>query len=519
MVENRIPRGKNAVSELRKKKIKEIADREARKEQIHRMESVLLQKLGNTADLSDASKAVRVAAVREFLTHEENHFDIKEKRRISEYVIFLRSQIENKVARNKKAEKEAAEMAKRDADLRAERSSAPAKEEPKKQNERLKLRLDDPKVDPWALMSMVNNIDAEDGLKKDHDKAISKQKAMAGILSDQVKQKKAIEGEAKEESKKYVDEQRRKYNEWKREQELAEKREADKSRQLRRDRQEHIEQLKHRKKQTAKELRDAELEMMEKIKIDLRKEENKKIEKREEERRSLAFAKKENMEREKLKQKQREEEAALDAKLMREYKAKLDREEEKRIEQFNARLARYEAISLQREEAGFNKKEREKILKVERKILREALAKEKADAERERSDREMLIEKQRRINEDNQMMAKQKLSMEKRKKKAEEAYSVQFRKDIELILEEEREKQMKKKEMDKDHCEQLKEQIKMREKAKEECLDCPHMTDIEKSMNREIMRRIENDSIVQEKILKRMVENEQKKVKPVEAEE
>lgn len=515
MTEN--PRGKNVVSEKRKKRIKDIADREARKEQVHRMGSVLLQNLlGNTAGVSDSSKAVRVAVVRDFLKHEENHFDIKDKRRICELVVWLRSQIKTQVAQNKEAEQESARAAKRDAERKAVISSAPAMKEPKKENERPTLKLDNPKVDPWALMSMVNNIDAEDGLKKDHHKAISKQKAMAGFLSDQVKQKKAAEEEVKEESKKYVDEQNRKYNEWKREQELAEKREADKSRQLRRDRQEHIEQLKLEKKQTAKELRGAELVMIEKIKIDLRKEEEQKFVKREGERRSLAFAKKENMEREKLKQKQSEDEAALDAKLMREYKAKLDREDEKRIEQFNARLARYEAISLQREESGFNKKEREKILKVERKVLREALAKEKSDAERERCDKEMLIEKQRRINEDNQMLAKQKLSMERQKKKTEEAYSVQFRKDIELILAEEREKQTRKKEMDKNHCEKLKEQIKLQEKAKEECLDCPHMTGIEKSMNREIMRRIENDPIMQEKITKRMVENEQKKIKSVE---
>lgn len=50
MTEN--PRGKNVVSEKRKKRIKDIADREARKEQVHRMGSVLLQNLlGNTVSL------------------------------------------------------------------------------------------------------------------------------------------------------------------------------------------------------------------------------------------------------------------------------------------------------------------------------------------------------------------------------------------------------------------------------------------------------------------------------------
>lgn len=107
------------------------------------------------AGVSDSSKAVRVAVVRDFLKHEENHFDIKDKRRICELVVWLRSQIKTQVAQNKEAEQESARAAKRDAERKAVISSAPAMKEPKKENERPTLKLDNPKVDPWALMSMV----------------------------------------------------------------------------------------------------------------------------------------------------------------------------------------------------------------------------------------------------------------------------------------------------------------------------------------------------------------------------
>lgn len=91
------------------------------------------------------------------------------------------------------------------------------------------------------------------------------------------------------------------------------------------------------------------------------------------------FGKKERMER---------EEKAEDVRLMKLKMKMMDDEEKARKQAFNDRVAKYEKFSTKYQEKGAGKENREKELKMERIILRDAAAKEARDIKREVDDKE-----------------------------------------------------------------------------------------------------------------------------------
>jgi hypothetical protein len=86
-------------------------------------------------------------------------------------------------------------------------------------------------------------------------------------------------------------------------------------------------------------------------------------------------------------EKDEREEKAEDHRLMLQMKAMMLKSEQDRKDAFNARVAKYDEYSTKWQESGAGKQQREAELKWERKILREAAAKDAADIKREEDDK------------------------------------------------------------------------------------------------------------------------------------
>ena len=170
-------------------------------------------------------------------------------------------------------------------------------------------------------------------------------------------------------------------------------------------------------------------------------------------------------------------------------------------------MKRYEDIGQQWADSGTGKKQREAELHMERKILREAQAKEQADLDRERNDKEQLRLNKKMMMETNRKMAADKLAREKALHDKESIYATRFRREGEAFGAEEEIRKQAEREKAKRHCELLKLQMKEQQLLQKRV----DMSETEMSLNRAQMDLILKDPIVGEKIVRKL--NEKKEMK------
>ena len=304
---------------------------------------------------------------------------------------------------------------------------------------------------------------------------------MATVLNEQIRVKNQCEREKQLEEEKFLALQTQKSTEWKIEQETVKRKDREKSINLGRLRQHQINELKEKKKKEQEKSRSIELQEILEIRQRLEEEEEHKRQMKVLERERWAKIMVENDKGFKERQLQTEREAALDAKLMADMKTRLDVEQVMRERTYTERLARSETKAKQIVETG-TVREKEEQLKLQRKVLREVQAKERAQMEKDRRKREMLHQKKKDIMETNNRMEEEKRQREKETEKIEEDFAAQCRREKEALLAEEEAKRIKKAETQKEYSKDLKSQIS-EQKAQQPIDD---MTRVERSVNKKV---------------------------------
>mmetsp|Transcript_24071 Transcript_24071/g.45306 ORF Transcript_24071/g.45306 Transcript_24071/m.45306 type:complete len:492 (+) Transcript_24071:1-1476(+) len=206
-------------------------------------------------------------------------------------------------------------------------------------------------------------------------------------------------------------------------------------------------------------------------------------------------------------EKEEREQKAEDHRLMLQMKAMMLKQEQDRKSAFNARVAKYEEFSSKWQEAGAGKEQREAELKWERKILREAHAKDAADIKREEDDIKKVKDMALFLQTEN-------LKMAAAKERAEEKYEAEdairnnaIRKAGEAYqaggwerAQEERKKGMKyARELMKQRMEVARRETKI------------EMGNVERIMNRKFLNKLQNDPQIIEDIQNKMFEKKKMK--------
>eukprot|EP00903_Cladosiphon_okamuranus_P010163 g9623.t1 len=220
------------------------------------------------------------------------------------------------------------------------------------------------------------------------------------------------------------------------------------------------------------------------------------LQKRNEVARLLREMNRENVAKLALREKQKLKEAEEDKRLMKEYQERLDREQAERAAAHKKRLERYEMIGNQWAEFGAGKKQHDKDVAEERRVLAEAAIKEKADQDREKRDKEALRADRLRCLEDNKRLMDEKVARKKAEDLLEAKYAQQFRSEGEEHAAKDvaRKNQMLRQKQD--HARKLKDQMR----ATRAALKTVQMTDTERQMNGDLLRQLQENRDLQEKI-------------------
>jgi len=220
------------------------------------------------------------------------------------------------------------------------------------------------------------------------------------------------------------------------------------------------------------------------------------------ERKRLEKIKIANLEREKLLEARARKDAEEETRLAAEYIAKVDREQAARDKALEDRMSRYEEIGQQWADSGAGKRQREAELTLERKILREAAAKDAADLAREHRDLENLRLNKKMMMETNLAMAEDKRRREKAQHDHDSIYATRFRREGEAFGAEEAARKAEDRGKARRHCELLKLQIDEQKLLKKRV----DMSETEMSLNRAQMDLILKDPITGAKIMKKLNE-------------
>mmetsp|Transcript_22264 Transcript_22264/g.46258 ORF Transcript_22264/g.46258 Transcript_22264/m.46258 type:complete len:521 (+) Transcript_22264:57-1619(+) len=478
----------------RRAKIQKLADLEAERSKRSRLESLLSQKLVakyGTRVKSETNRVIK-KTVKAFLSGAA-HISEADLRSVE---VQVKQAIEAaSITRSSEPETSFAAETEEDTGKKPSSSSAPTKTP-------LVLDPDDPKTNPWTVMDTLKAIEAEESLKADKIKLLADRKEMAKTLDEQM----SIEGKharrKKRENDAYLAQQQRMLNEWKREQQFADAILHEKNMQMRKIRQEQMDEKRARKMKEFKDNRAKELKDIEICKRELEKEKADAHEAKIVERKRLEKIKIANLEREKILEARRKADVEEDMRLAAEYIAKVDREQAARDKALEDRMSRYEEIGQQWADSGAGKRQREAELALERKILREAAAKEAADLERERRDLENLRLNGKMIKDTNLKMAADKARREKEQHDKDSIYATRFRREGEAFGAEEAARKAQEREKARKHCELLKLQIE-EQKLLQKRVD---MSETEMSLNRAQMDLILKDPVTGAKIMKKLSE-------------
>ncbi len=338
------------------------------------------------------------------------------------------------------------------------------------------------KVNPWTMIETFQLVENEESREEKKVKAVHKKTCMAAALHEQIRIKKKAAEEEKAEDDKFLKIQRNAIQEWEEEQVLAAKVEQEKIADLKKVRQQQVEETERKRKAQLDDKMSCELKEIEEIKLALEKEDQIKHQNKQLEREKWDRITAENMTKKKYRQQQKEEEARMDAKLMENMKIKYDNEERKRAKELEDRKIKLEVNGQLLSEAGaFNK--REEMIKFEKSLLEAAEARERVQALQEKKKHDIERKKKDLIRETNEQMAQERRRREKEIEKENEAYALKCLKEKEALLEEEEADRIKQNETKEKYRRDLEDQ--MDEQRKHQA-HFDGMTVVERSLNKKV---------------------------------
>jgi len=351
---------------------------------------------------------------------------------------------------------------------------------PKTDNVLQSVSLDS--VNPWTLIQTLKVIEAEEAVKTEKAKTLEKQREMLAALSDHVQTKKESILREKQELNLWKEEQERELIKWKQDKERMERMEKERVIELCQVRRLQMNETLMLRKKEREMARNEQLKEIKDIQLSLEKEEERKRLKKEQERRKWEKIKEENarviLERERLKLLAAKEEA----KLMAEMKAKLDRHEASRVKALQDRILKAEAFGRKLCEAGtFNEKEEEK--KFELKLLQEAREREQAQVEEQRKKKAASEERLKSITASNLKMVEERKAKDREIELQEEKYALQCARERDALLAEKESNRNKENETKRQYSKLLNEQV---QEQKQYETSAGGMTSVERSINKKV---------------------------------
>lgn len=492
-------------------KVKKVAEREERREKRGKLEAVLIQKLQHKHRNHPKtwSKQVIKRAVAAYLNANTSFLDAWTDLRNMDFVVdriskTLGNFVEKKAGSGSTEKDSVASLitAIGGNDGRNTVTSASSSNSARASNSTSRTP-DDAKewkeLNPWVVMSLAKTVEAEDAERRERERKASKRQAMASNLNDQLAQKKKAEEAKRKEYDTFVAKQKHELEAWQEQTVEERKREDDGMKRAAKDIRAQIDKYQERKRMEKEKCRLHEREEIEDIKRKLLMEEEREREVKEQEKRKWDAIKLENAAKRKERQRQKEEEAALDAKFMAETKARLDKEEAERAQALADRLRRNEEFVKKLKESTTYQEDVEKRKQEERAVLREVQAREANDRERDQRKKESSRKRQQMINETNRKMAEEKQRATREMEKAEEAYAAKCRREAEVVLAEKESKAMRVARLKKQNSFVLKKQIEEQQQIKAELMS--DMNGVERSINKELMVKIDNDPVLRSKIM------------------
>jgi hypothetical protein len=380
-------------------------------------------------------------------------------------------------------------------------SFAPEPTETKKKSP-LILDPDDPKTNPWTVMDTLKAIEGEESLRNDTIKLHQSRKDMAKTLDHQMLKEGVIARQEKKENAEYLAQQQRMLNEWKREQHFAEVILHEKNLQMKKIRQEQIDEKQARIAKEKADRRAKEERDIAQCKKELRREQEDAQRRKNEAMAAMEKIKIENIKREAILAQRRQDAADEEKRLAAEYIRRADEEQARRDKVLEDRMKRYEDIGQQWADSGAGKKQREATIALEKKILREAAAKEQKDLDRENYDREMLRKNKQMMMATNKSMADAKAKKEKDQADKDFIYASRYRSQGESYGAEQAIEKEKEKLKARAHCELLKKQME-EQRLQQKRVD---MSEVEMSLNKEQMDKILYDPETGQKIMTKLNE-------------
>jgi len=329
---------------------------------------------------------------------------------------------------------------------------------------------------------------------------LADRKDMAKTLDAQMSIEGVRAAAEKKENAEYLAQQSRMLNEWKREQNFAEIILHEKNMQVKKVRQEQIDEKKARKAKLISDGKLKELKDIAQCKREILREEKIVQSRKDAAKAAMEKIKLENVENEKRLALRKIELADEEKRLAAEYIRRADAEQARREQVLIDRMARYEDIGQQWADSGAGKKQREATIFMEKKILREAAQKEQKDLDRENNDKAMLRKNKQMMMATNKQMADAKERKEAAQEAKDAIYANRFRREGESFGAEEAVRKEKEKEKARAHCVLLKLQM-VEQATLQKRVD---MSETEKSLNKEQMDKILYDPITGAKIMSKL---------------
>ena len=246
-------------------------------------------------------------------------------------------------------------------------------------------------------------------------------------------------GEDKAADQKYLAEQARMLQEWKKTQEEKTAAITNRMMEEKKVREQQIAARKAAREAERNERQTREEKELALCRREIQRQQQNALSKKEAERERLKNVRIENAKENAIRATRAAAEAAEDQRLMNEYKAKLDKEESDRASAFARRMARLEQFSQKSgtEEGGAIYQQQKAEREFEELVLKEALKKDQADEDRERSDKEKLRMNKIRMAHENKMLMMAKKQAKDAANADEANYANRFRREGEEYLREE----------------------------------------------------------------------------------
>jgi len=338
-------------------------------------------------------------------------------------------------------------------------------------------------LNPWTLIETYKILENKEAKQKGQHVSEARKQKMANALNDQVKLKQSNLNVEKAEDAQFVEMQRNEQREWEEEQKLLVIHERKKAEQLKKVRQDQIEESVRRRDFQRKAQRAEELREIQEISKALAKEEGDRCRVRQKEKKQWDLIKKENARKLEERHKKAKEEQNMDAKLMADIKEKMDKEETERAEAFQNRSKHLEIKTQIMSECGaFDK--RKEVRTFEQKLLLAAQEREKALIIKDKKKKETLRAKLKDITESNERLVGEKRRQEKMIEEENDFYAALCFKEVESVKKEEEIKIAKQKETQVQYRQLLEAQVQQKQRLDPEG---DGMTDVERSINKNII--------------------------------